>query len=145
MSSLEKAFYHHTKDNAGVAALVSGRVYRAGSAPTGDRDYVSYQRLVTGRTRHQGGTSGLADASMQANCYSTSQTTAKAIADAVRAAWEVQKGATGEVGDTINVRVASIENELSDTEIATDGSQVLWHRVVLDITIWYSETARSFS
>ena len=140
--SLEAAFYHHCKDNAGVAALVAERIYITGEAPsslTAAQSYITYQRLPTSRVRHQGGVSGLAQASWQVNCYAASPSSAKALADAVRAAWETQSGATGEAGNTVTVKVASIESTFADYVQPSDGSQGGEHRYVLDMTIWYAE------
>ena len=140
--TMEAAFYHHTKATAAVAALVGTRIYRAGTAPsslTSAQNYITYQRIITERVRHQGGVSSMARAMFQANCFSTSPTTAKAVADAVRATWETQSGATGEAGSTVTVKAASIDAEMHDFSPPTDASQKLWHRYVLDIIIRYAE------
>ena len=144
MSTLEKAFYHHTKDDPGVAAAVNGRVYRMGEAPSSikpSEPYITFQRITTGRVRHQDGVSGLADVLIQATCWASSATVAKdVVAEALRAAWQLQKGATGETGDTIDIKVATIDNETQGFENPEDASQVGWKSYILDIAIWQAES-----
>lgn len=146
MAELEQAFWYTIKNSAGVAALVSTRVY-PNNAPQGATiPYVTFVRISGPRTYHFGGATGLAHVRMQVDCYAADTVTTsgyanvKALATAVRGALEAQTGSLGDTGKKVNVRMMHLENDQDGTPPdLTPGAATGIHRVIQDWDIWHFE------
>ena len=139
-AQLEDAVYHKCADTAAIAALVSTRIYRVGSVPSGlSADYLSYQRITTARDDHQTAADSIADARLQFNCWAKTDTGAQALSKAVRDAFAHYSGAMGQAGHTVSVKIARVREEVADYAAPYDGSQGGMYRRILDVLIWYSE------
>lgn len=140
-AAMDGALVHYLRNAAGVAALVSARIY-PGRAPSSanlsDGPYIIYMNVSRTRERHMGGGSGLALARYQLDAWAASYTEARALADAVRAALDnVQDEDMGAAGSTVHVDSAVLDNENDVFGEPTDGGQRAPSRVSLDFLIWH--------
>lgn len=139
--TLETAIHYHLTDDVAVAALITARAYLAGEAPQGtDQDYIVYQRISTPREGHQGGSASLANPRVQFTCWSRTPKGAKALADAVRNAFDYATGTIGASGNTVTVKVVYVESEGHQITPPSDASQRAMHGYVLDVVFWQTES-----
>lgn len=130
---IEEALYAHLVGTAGVAALVSTRIYPQTIPQDVALPAIAYQRISGVREYSQSGPSQLAHPRFQLTCQAATYAGAKALANAVRAALSGYKGTMGGVGGVV-VGGCFVVNETDGFELPGE-TQV----VRLDVIVWHEE------
>jgi len=127
---IEDGLYNYLSNNAGVAAIVSNRIYPLVMAQKTTLPAITYQTTALRPDRGLDGNSGRMTATIQINAWAETHVEAKNLAEALRAALNDYSGAMG--SDTI--QRSRVENE-------TDGfdEETNFYRVGMQITIIYNE------
>lgn len=120
----------YLEGNAGLSALIAGRVYAQNLPQKAALPAVVYSEVSGKRMETMEGTTGLNDGRYQITCYALDYKTAKQVSQAVRAALH---GFSGAMGGT-NVQNSSLLNERDIWDFVT-----LEYRVDLDFQIWHRE------
>lgn len=118
------------KNNAGVNALVSGRIYPQTLPQNVVLPAIVYSQISSVRGSSHSGTSGFASCRFQVDIWATTYYQASTVANAVRTALDNYKGVMG----SSNVGSAFLENELDGFDPETQSQ-----RVIQDYMIWYQE------
>ena len=137
---IEAAIVAKLKADAGINALVGGRIAAAGIPDTLARPNIAYQRIGTGRRWSNDGPSGLARATLQLSCYADTYPQAKALAKAVRAF----DGFAGRVGaeppgDGVTIQSMFLDDEQDAPAPPPAGQTRSIPGIVLVFVIAYSE------
>lgn len=138
MITIEEGLAAFLVANAGVNALISGRVYPNKLPQDVTLPAITYQRIDSPRihAHDSSGATGTARPRMQIDCWaggSEPYKSAKAISDAVRAALDGYRGTFGTV-NPVTVQSALIQNERwNDQADAGVG------RMTCDYIIWHLE------
>lgn len=130
--TVEEALYTHLTDDAGVAALVSARVYPLVAPQDVARPYLVYQRISTPRVRSHSGPSGLAHPRFQITAVASTYGSARSLANAVRAALD---GYSGAMGDAPGVQTAGF----LDNEAENYLDDIPAYVVRMDFILWHAE------
>lgn len=130
MAEAEKSLTMKLKADAGVQALVNTRVFFAEAPQNPPIPFVLMTRVGTDHVHSLTGSSGLANARIQVDCYAKTQKEARAVATAVRAVLD------GFRGDENDVNVQGVI--LLDTMDGYEESPEL-RRVTQDYHVWYNE------
>jgi len=135
MITIEEGLTAHLKANAGLTALISTRVYPGFISQTSTLPCLTYQRISTPRiiTHDTSGASGTAHPRFQFDAWAETNTSAKAIIDAVRAALNGYKGTMG------TVNLVTVQASLTDDERYEYSPEVKIHRYSADYIIWHEE------
>lgn len=145
MSDIMAAFHNHLRDDAGVAALVSTRIYEGIAPANAALPRVTLNRISSpSRSAHQGGSGGLVQARIQIDCWG-SQGAAEhvSVADAVRDALDgFMQSTMGD--DVLDVRSVTLDAEWTeyDTPVNADESGI--PRVIQEYLVWYAESVPTF-
>lgn len=131
--NIEEALYAHLVADAGVAALISTRVYPLSIAQDVALPAIAYQRISGPRQRYHSGPSAMAEARIQITCQAAKYTQAKALAKAVRLAMDGYSGTMGGVSGVL-VEFCGVVNELDGYEFETEGETVR-----VDVMVLYQE------
>ena len=135
MITIEEGLTAFLSANAGLTALIGGRVY-ANKLPQGvTLPALTYQRISSPRrhTHDSNGATGTAHPRFQLDCWSTTYEGAKDIADALRSALNGYRGTMGAV-DPVTVQSALIDDESFD-----DYADAGIVRLRCDYIIWHLE------
>lgn len=106
---IEEALYKYLRDDAGVSALVSDRIYPLVAPQGAIMPAIVHQRITTARPQTLDGSSGVALPWFQFRCWAATYDEACALAEAVRLALLRFRGGYGEV-----VRSSTPENETGE-------------------------------
>lgn len=139
--TLEEALYTHLSGYAGLTALVSTRIYPDEMPQGCAKPAVVYQRIDTPREYTHDGPAHLAHPRFQFTAWAlpsataSGSTTAKAVADQIRAALDGYTGTMGGAGG-VAVQAVFVADERSGFEM--DG-QTRLHSYQLDVILWHEE------
>jgi hypothetical protein len=124
-----------------LAQEVDGRarVYALGATPVdGTPDlYVTWKRVDTVHERHLAAGAGLASARYDVNCWARKLSDAETLAELYRTRLDNRTGPIGDAQDSIDVSAIYVEGEDQDNERDAAGA---WHRIRLDILVWFGES-----
>lgn len=134
----EAAVYKLMTDDATVAALVGTRIYPAIAPQSTVTPYIVYQRIATQHLHTMDGIAGLAETTIQIDCYASTYGAVKALADAVRLALDGYTGTP--VGDGTVIGGILLDNTNDNPESPQTGLETILQRVSMDFTIWYEES-----
>jgi len=137
MTTLEEGLKSYLTAYAGLTALIGTRVYPFRIPQGATLPCMTYQRMDTPRMlTHQsvGATGDLAKVRMQFDCWATTYSSAKAIADQLRAALNGKTGSIGTAPNAVVIRAALVDNEIPEYNPEVD-----MHRVIADYFIWQEE------
>lgn len=127
--------YSILANDADVAALVGTRIYPMFVPQGASMPAITYQRIVGVRDHVLDGTTEMAEAVYQINCWSDEYSETRDLADAVRGALDDYEGTVG--GVVIQNIHLEDEDDLSDR---IPGVDVLnRHAKRLDFTVWFNE------
>jgi hypothetical protein len=134
MAVLEEGLYTYLTTYAGLVSLISTRVYIQAMPQGVTLPCMTFQRVSTPRSHtHDTGGAGndLASPRFQFDAWATTQKSAKAIADQIRAALNGKKGtiATG-----VSINAALVNDEVPSYE-----SDTKLFRVRSDYVIWHND------
>jgi hypothetical protein len=135
MSAIGSAIYSILANDAGVAALVSTRIYPTFVPQGASMPAITYQRIVAVRDHVLDGTTEMVAATYQINCWAETYAETRALSDAVRAALDDYEGTVNSVVIQ-NIHLTD-EDDLSDR---LPGDDVLnRHAKRLDFEVWFNE------
>lgn len=123
------------RTDTAIQALVGDRVSYIRSRQSGEYPCITFQRRGTQRDRHLLGPSGLARCRFQIDCWASSQTVARQLAEAVRLRID---NYSGDVGDH-NIQRMYVDDDLDDWEWELAGKDAIIGRVTLIVGVWFSE------
>ncbi|RMD51893.1 DUF3168 domain-containing protein [Candidatus Parcubacteria bacterium] len=128
--TIEYGLYNKLKNDAGINALVSGRVYplRLPQQPT--LPAITYQRISTVRLQQLGGVTNNARVRFQIDSFAETFNEIKDIAAAIRAALDGFKGTLS--SDTVYRIISLSENDLYENEADI-------YRNSQDYEVWHLE------
>ena len=128
--NIEDGLYSYLKINAGVAAIVSSRIYPLVMAQKTALPAITYQTTALKPDRNMAGNTGRMTATIQLNAWAETYIEVKTLAEALRAALNDYSGAMG--SDTI---------QRSGVESETDGwdEETGFFRVGMQVKIIYYE------
>ena len=130
MSLIEQGLLTHLQADAGITAIVDGRIDAVVSPQNETLPRITFQRISSNRVMSFGGPSGLTRGRFQIDCWAATYDDSKNLAEAVRLAMD---GFSGLMGD-VPVRVILLtDNDLFEANPKT-------YRVSMDFAIWYEET-----
>jgi hypothetical protein len=131
--SLEIGLAAHLKANV---PLVSGRVYPLVIPQSATLPCITYQRISTPRQYSLGGTDTVANPRIQIDCWGSTYSSVKAVAEQVLTALNQRMGQIGSGAQAFDVLVSLADNEADSYEPETGR-----YRVRIDFRIMYSEGA----
>lgn len=137
MTVLEEGLIAYLASYAGLTALISTRVYGTRKPQTVELPCLVIQRISTPRelTHDTSGASGdLAHPRFQFDAWATTEASAKAITEQVRAALNGKTGSIGSGGVTYTIQAALVEDEAPDYVPEVD-----LYRSRSDFIIWHVE------
>lgn len=135
MITIEEGLKAYLAANAGLLALIAGRVY-ANKIPQGaTMPCLTYQRIDSPRihSHDTSGSGGTARPRFQLDCWATTYAASKSISDALRSALNGYKGTMGTV-NPVTVQSALIQDERFD-----DYPDAGLNRISCDYVIWHTE------
>jgi hypothetical protein len=128
---IDEGLYDTLSEYAGLAALVSTRIYPLKAPQDATYPLVVYQQISGPRVHSHSGGSGLASPRFQFTSWATSLNSAKGVANQVRAALN---GYNGTMGSDVDVQACLLQNEMELYDPETER----WG-VVQDFVIWHAE------
>ncbi len=131
--TIEEAITAHIKANAGLTALIAGRVYPTHMPQNPTLPAMVYNRISGERVQNMQGSSGLASPRFQFDCFARTYAEAKGVGEALRLAIE---GFSGTMGGVSGVDVNSCLLQ-SDQDGYEDDLQLFW--VTADYIVWHVE------
>lgn len=136
MITIEEGLAILLKSDAGLNALISGRVYHMRIARDSAMPCLTFQRISTPReiTHDTRGASGLAHPRFQFDAWARTYKDAKAVIDRLRACLNGFSGVVGTPPNTVRVQAATILDEHPEA----DNECGLW-RSMSDYEIWHEE------
>lgn len=141
--SLRTAIYDHLGDETDITDVVSDRIYPDVAPEGADLPYITVNVVSTFHSHHMTAASGLAQARVQIDCWTTSSTGRETLSEAVREALDGYRG--GSMGDdSLDVRSVHLEDDAQTYEPPTTGSDVGVFRQRMDFMIWYAESVPTF-
>ena len=129
---IDEALYAHLSTDAGVSALTGTRVYPEALPQGVTFPAITYLQVSSVPIRTMGGRQGRSPR-FQIDCWGSTATSAREVAEAVIAALDHYSGTMGGV-DGVIVRGAFLEN---DQQINEPDAKL--HRVSLDFVIHWQE------
>lgn len=141
--SFRNALFEQLKDNAGVAAIVSTRIYNS-VAPEGSAlPFIVLEQIGGDRDHHTGGANGLTRREFQITSYDDKPNDAETLAEAIRDALDGFRGTMGTT-DTENVRGSFLSSSLDKFEPAADSKHAKSvYGVDQSWTFWHTSTVPS--
>ena len=142
MSQIEEALYAKLTGNAGVNAVVSGRVrpqliLQADAFPA-----IRYERLGGDQHDATEGALGIANAELVLECWAATYTAAKALRDLVRLALQAS-GGRGSVaisgGAAVKIRRTHLTDSTDPMELAIGREQQRKWGAAMMASLWYFE------
>lgn len=134
MITIEEGLVYTLKHNAGVTALVGGRVYALKKQREVSLPCLCYQRISTARTPTMDDAGGGAHPRFQFTALAASYAEASAILKAARTCLLGYSGTMGAGGSTVNVQAVLPEDETIEPDNTT-GAFV----GRMDLEIWHEE------
>lgn len=134
MATIEEALKALLVANAGVNALVAGRVHPLKVPQGGALPAVVYQRVSGPRVGQHRTSSTLARPRFQFACVAATYAAAKGLANAVRVAIHCYAG----IASGVDVDAILVENEV-DAFNASEDEQADAFTVVVDAVVWHHE------
>lgn len=132
MALIETEIRNILRDDAGVHAIISGRVNASKKLPPGTLyPAINFFRVSAGSVQSMSGASGLGSGRFQFNCWSPSFAQAADLREAVRLAIQGKRN----LDDGGRLHNGVFENAM-DVDPA-EGSQN--YNCLIDFTIWYTE------
>jgi hypothetical protein len=131
------AVYTILSSAAGVTAITSTRIYPIQAPQNVTKPYITYQRISTERDYTLGGPDGLVNAILQVDCWAATNDAARSLADAVRLAFDDYRGTSS----SVVIQGTFLHNDFDNWEQELAGGEPLLHRVTLEFSAWYEETA----
>ena len=134
---LDEAIIAYLKATAGITALISTRTYGMTIPQGATLPCLVVQRISTPRTlTHDtsGATGDLVSTRFQFDAWAETQSSTKAICDALRAALNGKTGSTGAGAVTVTIRAA-----LANEEAPTYEPEAELYRTRSEYIIWYQE------
>lgn len=132
MSNIDTAIYTRLSTHAGLAALVSTRIYPPPAPQDATYPLVTYQQISGIREYAMTTQVGLVDGRFQFDVWAETRPGARTVAEQVRQALSNYRGTS----DTIQVDFVRMDTELVDYD-----EDAALHRVLQDYIISYRETA----
>jgi hypothetical protein len=130
---MEAALIARLLGTAGVAALIGGTRVYPGSRPQGDQLPAIVLNWISGAPVYtDDGEAGLASVRVQIDCWGETYSSAKDVAQAVRASLSAFQGTISGV----TFQNILIEDERDDREDGLNDAQYLY-RTNIDFIIWY--------
>jgi uncharacterized protein DUF3168 len=133
---IEASLETYLKNNAGIAALVASRIYPQLIPENPTYPAISYEKTSGEHERSLTGSSGLAMADFELECWAKTYGGAKSVADAVRNALD---GFSGMMG-TDAVSEVHLDSDSDLFEISAGNEMQRLYGVQLSLTIWYRES-----
>ena len=139
---LQEAVYTRLSTDATVSGLVGTRIYPV-LAPEGVAlPYITYQRIAVDHVESVAGSSGLANALVQVDCWAASYAGANALGEAVRLRMQGFRGTVG--SQDIQAVLLSSDRDAPEDPVRIErggvhGDEVGIHGVQFDFDIWYCE------
>lgn len=134
--TIEQGLVYKLQNTAGLTALIGTRVYLEQLPQGATLPCLTYQRISTSRvlTHDTSGSSGTAYPRFQFDAWATTYGSAKAIADALRAALNGFKGTITSGADSVVVQASLVDSETSLPDLAAGMA-----RVMSEYVIWHLE------
>lgn len=136
MSVIEEAIKSLLVNDAGVNAIIGGRVHPQKLPQQPVLPAISFQRITTDRVRSHDGPSGLAAPTFQFNCWASDTESksgyqqAKDLVNALRLLIDGFRG----VSQGVNIRAVFVEDDRDDQD-----EDRVFERIMLDAVIWHEE------
>jgi len=131
--TIEEGLQAFLAANAGLVALISGRVYHRALPQGVVLPALTWQRISTPRlaAHDTSGSTGTAHPRFQFDAWATTYASAKAITDALRAALNGYKGTMGAL-NPVTVQGALVDNERENSDPDTglewiSSDYIIWH------------------
>lgn len=133
MSVIEEALHYLLKNNAGVSALVTARIYPTVAPQNVTLPAIVYQRISGVREHTHDSAGDLARPRFQFAALATTYSAAKALANAIRVCID------NYAGTVLGVRIDSIQvqNEIDGFNLATDSTST--YTTYVDAVVWHHE------
>ena len=129
--SIKAAIFSILSNDAGVAALVTARIYPAQAPQRVTAPFITYRRISGPRDHTLSGPTGLTRPRFEFSCWATTDDGAEALAAAVRAALANYSGTV--VGVVIHYTKIDGERDLPFE------SSLQFYRVAVDVIISHDE------
>ncbi|NNF65985.1 MAG: DUF3168 domain-containing protein [Gammaproteobacteria bacterium] len=126
--SAETGIYTHLSTDGNIIALVGTRIYPEWMPQESDMPAIVFSLTSAPREPNFDGPSAYVDRRYQLDCYASTYSAAKSLADAVRVSLD---GVTGTLGGE-NVQLVSLEDERDLSDIEGDTA---YRRVSMDFLI----------
>ena len=140
MTAIESAIYTRLKNDAGVAALVSTRIYPNIARQSKVMPFIVYY-MDRAPEHHLGGASNLITADLTVECYAEGETAyadVRTLAAAVRASLDGYRGTAVDAdGNNISVRTCIMEADADSFLPPVDGGEKGTHVSVQTYSIGY--------
>lgn len=134
MATIEEALKGLLVANAGINAVVAGRVYPVTHPQGASLPAVVYRRVSGQRVGQHVTASGLAHPRFQFECIATTYAAAKGLANLVRVALDHYTG----VPSLVHVDAILVENEIDGFNFETDEGAITFS-VYIDAVVWHLE------
>jgi len=131
--SIKTDLYIYLRDNPGVKAAVSDRIYPLRAPDTATLPYITIQRVTNGQEQQMLASADLSSPQFQIDCWASSSPSLESTSEAVRKALD---GFTGQMIET-DIRRISLTNETDDVEFLEDGSDQFVYRDTMQFEVWY--------
>lgn len=142
---LERGIYYTLANTAAIAAVVSTRIYPAGSVPQNAAlPYIIFQRMDNAHIRHMTGGAGIAKATYKFAAWAAEQDTAQDLCDRIRHVFDNKRSATwGDPAAYVNLLGSFLDADLRDFEEPVDGSEQGPCVAGLTVLFWHAESVTS--
>lgn len=139
--TLFNAIIFRLKNDATVAAQLSGRIY-ANRAPQNTAiPFVTIETIAVERNHHLSGSSEMTSTTLQFDCIGLTPDVSKATAEILRKNMDAMSGVTiGDTGVEVFIRASYLSGQRDDMTAPSDGSDVATYRTSLDFEFWHIET-----
>jgi hypothetical protein len=136
MPTLEQGLISYLKGYAGLATIISTRVFGFRIPQKATIPCLTLQRVSTAReqTHDTSGGSDLAQVRIQFDAWSETSVVSKSITDQLRAALNGKKGNIGTAPYQISIQAALVEDEAPEIDPVTE-----FYRSRSDYFIWQTE------
>ena len=133
-------------DDSTVSALVSTRIYPAGSVPqTPQLPYIVTSRVSRSHTHHMTAGAGLAISRSQIDIYAKTQTKVDTLADGCREALDGYRGTVTNGAQSLVVKMCHLSNDILVSDVEWSGQNSGTPRITQDYKIGHSESVPTFS
>lgn len=138
MATIEEALRAILIGNAGVSALVAGRVYPVVMPQGAALPAVAYQRISANRQHNLAGPGGLTRVRFQLTNIASTYSSMKALANAVRVAVDGYRGTVS--GVFVQAALSEGEREQFIGETVQTGAEAnMTYINQLDVLVWHNE------